>query len=270
MTIVMNPRAVVTGAASGLGRALCLELARRGAKVLAADVNLEGAEETVRMMGGTGSSATRCDVSKRAEVEALAALADERLGGCDLVVNNAGVAVSGAVGEVSEQDWQWIVGINLLGVVNGCEVFLPKLVRQGRGHVLNVASLAGLVSSPKMAAYNATKAAVVALTETMRAELGDSDVGVSVLCPSFFKTAIIDSSRGGDGKEKKVAEKLMAMSKIDANDVARIALDGAAKGELYILPHTEGRYIWRIKRMNPARFVQMAPKMMRRLMDRFA
>lgn len=270
MAIGMNPRAVVTGAASGLGRAFCMELARRGAKLIAADVNLEGAEETVKLMGGTGSFAVRCDVSKRSEVVALADEADAKLGGVDLVINNAGVAVTGSVGEVSDEDWQWIVGINLLGVANGCEVFVPRLKKQGKGHVINVASLAGMISSPRMAPYNATKAAVVALSETMRVELAGTDVGVSVLCPSFFPTQIIASARGGDSKEKHVGEKLMARSKISADDVARITLNHAAVGALYVVPHPEGQWIWRLKRTNPERFIDMAPRVIRQVMDRFS
>ena len=167
----------------------------------------------------------RCDVARVEEVEALAAAAERALGGVDLVINNAGVAVGGLVGEVPLDDWRWIMGVNLWGVIYGCHVFVPRLRKQGRGHILNVASAAGLLAPPGMAPYNVTKAAVVALSETLRAELRDAGVGVTVLCPTFFRTNIAQSSRAIDGKQRALVEKLMARSKIQADDVARLALD---------------------------------------------
>src|SRR6185312_10510780 len=112
-----------------------------------------------------------------------------------LVINNAGVAVGGRVGEVALDDWRWIMGVNLWGVIHGCHVFATQLRAQGSGHILNVASAAGLLAPPGMAPYNVTKAAVVALSETLRGELRDAGVGVTVLCPTFFRTNIAASSR---------------------------------------------------------------------------
>ena len=133
MPLPSTTRAVVTGAGSGLGRAFCLELARRGAQVIASDVNLTEARATAEQMGQMGATAhaVQCDVSKLDQVEALAVEAEKRLGGVDLMINNAGVAVSGNIGDVPPADWQWIVGVNLWGVVHGCHVFVPRFRKQG-------------------------------------------------------------------------------------------------------------------------------------------
>ncbi len=270
MSFPDRPRAVVTGAGSGLGRAFCLELAGRGARILASDVNAAGLEETVQLCKGAAQAAA-CDVSRIEEVEALGRAADEKLGGVDLVVNNAGVAVAGPVGDVSVEDWRWVMGVNLWGVIHGCHVFVPRLKRQRSGHVINVASAAGLLSPPNMGPYNTTKAAVVALSETLYSELRPDGVGVSCLCPTFFKTNIAQSGRGPAhmmGAAKKSIEKMMDASKLDANDVARIALDQARNGELYVQPHADGRWMWRMKRAHPQRFHGLASRVVTTLMRR--
>lgn len=252
-------RAVVTGAGGGLGRAFCRELARRGAQVIAADIDLAAAEETARLLtdGGARAHALACDVADRAQVEALAREAEERLGGTDLLINNAGVAVAGPIDGVPQADWEWIVGINLWGVIYGCQLFVPQMRAQGGGHVINVASAAGLLCLPTMGPYNVTKAGVVALSETMAAELAGAKIGVTVLCPSFFRTKIMESSRlAGEPTTIGRIHKVMERSKMQAPDVARFALDAAAAGELYALPHDDAAWGWRLKRLAPARFHQ--------------
>jgi NAD(P)-dependent dehydrogenase (short-subunit alcohol dehydrogenase family) len=242
----------VTGAGSGLGRAFCLDLARRGARIVASDVDEGAARATAEACSGR-AHAVRCDVSILADVEALAELAGERLGGVDLLINNAGVAVSGRVGEISIADWQWLLGVNLWGVIHGCHVFAPRMRRQRSGHILNVASLAGLVHVPPLAPYNVAKAGVVALSETLRFELARDGVGVTVLCPSFFPTKLASSLRG-DASVKALGEKVLASSRVTAADVARAALDGAARDEFVVIPMAAGRWAWRIKRLAPRRF----------------
>jgi NAD(P)-dependent dehydrogenase (short-subunit alcohol dehydrogenase family) len=262
MALVDSPRAVVTGGGNGLGRAFCLEIARRGGRVLCADIDEAGARKTAAEVNGI---AARCDVAHIEEVEALAAEAERAFGGVDLVINNAGVAVGGPVGEVPLDDWRWIIGVNLWGVIHGCHVFAPRLRKQGRGHILNVASAAGLLSPPGMGPYNATKAAVVALSETLRAELRQAGVGVTVLCPTFFQTNIAASSRSVDRRQIEVVHKLMSASKIQAPDVARLALDAAARDELYALPHRDGRWMWRLKRLAPLGFSSLSSRIVNRL-----
>ena len=257
MSLPHAPRAVVTGAASGLGRAFCLELAKRKGRVVCADLDLAGAERTaddVRKEGGEAVAAA-CDVAKPEDFEALAALADERFGGVDLVVNNAGVAVAGPFSEIALEHWKWIVDVNLWGVVHGCRTFVPRFQRQGSGAVINVASAAGLLCAPEMAPYNVTKAAVVGLSETLHAELAAQGIAVTVLCPTFFRTNIGKNGRGPRQEEMAgLTEKLMDRSSWSANDVARAALDGCDRGRLYVVPMADGKWAWRAKRADPERF----------------
>jgi NAD(P)-dependent dehydrogenase (short-subunit alcohol dehydrogenase family) len=252
-------RAVVTGAGSGLGRALCLELHRRGARICASDIRLEDARSTADACGG---EAVRCDVANADEVAALAAIAEKKLGGVDLLVNNAGVAVGGAVGEVSLEDWRWIVGVNFWGPIHGCHAFLPAMKARGAGHVLNVASAAGLISGPQLAPYNMTKSAVVALSETLAVELVGTGVGVTVLCPTFFKTNIAKSARSTPGLAPLMQDvhKMMEAGKLQADAVARFAIDACEAGRLYALPHADGRWLWRLKRMMPESFPSLAAR----------
>ena len=263
MPLPPQPRAVVTGAGSGLGRALCQELARRGARILASDIDLDAVAKTVGALGSSGAHPARCDVTNLAEVEALAREAERLLGGVDLVINNAGVAVGGSIGDNPIEDWQWVVGVNLWGVIHGCHVFTPRLRAQQRGHILNVASAAGLLCMPNLGPYNATKSAVVALSETLYAELAPDGVGVSVLCPTFFQTNIANAARlDGNAELLDTVRQLMASARVQADDVARAALDGVARGDLHILPHADGRWLWRLKRLNPGVFQRLTPKLL--------
>jgi NAD(P)-dependent dehydrogenase (short-subunit alcohol dehydrogenase family) len=257
MPIPKEPRAVVTGAGSGLGRAFCLELARRKARILAADIDLASAEETARLVRAAGGEAVthRCDVAVAEEVEGLAEAVDRAYGGADLVVNNAGVGVGGPVGKVPLEDWRWIMGVNLWGVIYGCHTFVPRFKERGSGHVINVASAAGLLSAPEMAPYNVTKSGVVALSETLAAELAGTGVGVTVLCPTFFKTNIARSGRTHNERGgPEDIEKMMDRATVQAPDVARFALETADAGGLYALPHRDGRWMWRLKRLVPETF----------------
>jgi NAD(P)-dependent dehydrogenase (short-subunit alcohol dehydrogenase family) len=250
-------RAVVTGAGSGLGRALAVELARRGGSVVVSDVDPARADQTASEIGAAGGRAFAhvCDVTDVAQVEALADEADERMGGVDLVINNAGVAVGGPMEDISMDDWRWIVDVNLWGVVHGCHVFYPRMKGQGRGYILNVASAAGLLAPPELGPYNVTKAAVVSLSETLHAEGKPHGISVTVLCPTFFKTRILEAARGVvDGPSQALVSRLMERSSVQADDVARHALDACARGELYALPMVDGRLFWTLKRLLPGTY----------------
>lgn len=253
-------RVVVTGAGSGLGKALALLLAGRGARLLVTDLQAETAEATAAEARGRGAreaAARGCDVARIADVEALAADARERWGGVDLVINNAGVGVGGDVGETPLSDWQLAMNVNLWGVIHGCHVFAPLLRKQRSGHILNVASMAGLVYTAHMAPYNVTKAGVVALSETLHAELASSGVGVTVLCPGFFETNILRNARSVKAGYLRFAQGLTDRSSLGASDVARYALDAVERGELHALPMADGRWAWRIKRASPDAFQKL-------------
>ena len=258
MTFSLNT-AVITGAGGGLGRALCLRLAQRQARLLLSDVHQERCEETARLVERAGGHATPMvtDVSDAAQVEQMAIAADRLLGRIDLVVNNAGVAGGGPVGTVPLDDWRWIVNANLWGVIHGCHFFAPRLVRQGGGAILNVASLAGIACAPNMASYNVTKAGVIALSETLCAELAVDNVRVTVLCPAFFRTNLMETMRVADPQFRALAEAAFANSTMSADAVAAAALRDVARGRLYCLPMREGRIVWRLKRLMPQRFARL-------------
>ena len=251
--------AVVTGGASGLGRAFCTELGRASCRVLVCDIDQEGAMETVSQIEARGGQARfhSCDVSSASEVEAMHAAAQAWFGHTDLLVNNAGVAVAGPMENTKLEDWEWIVGINLWGVIYGCRSFLPAMKARGSGHIINVASAAGLLSPPHMSAYNVTKAAVVALTETVHAENQHKGIHASVLCPTFFPTNIGKNARATDSRQSAMIEKFMQRSKLQASDVARLAIDSVKRNELYAVPMTDGLHLWRLKRALPQRFAQL-------------
>lgn len=255
MSFPKNIRAVVTGAAGGLGWAVAEALASQGARLLVADIDEQGAVSAAKKLSDAGAEAyaTACDVRDPTQVEALASAAESYWGGSDLIVNNAGVAVAGPIGRVSLEDWRWVMDVNLWGVIHGCHTFVPRFEAQGHGYVLNVASAAGLVAAPLMGPYSVTKFGVVALSETLYAEVADKGISVTVLCPTFFKTNIMASGKGPGGAAA-AAEKRMSESKIQAPEVARFALDALAKNQLYALPMVDGRVLWRLKRLVPSRF----------------
>ncbi len=250
-------RAVLTGAGSGLGRALALDLAQRGASLVVSDINVAAAEETaelVRQQGAT-AEAVQCDVTDREAVFDLVDETEKRLGGIDFIANNAGVAVGGPFEQISIEDWRWAVDINLWGVIYGCQAAVPKMKAQGRGYILNVASAAGLLAPPAMSAYNVTKAGVVSLSETLFAEYKPEGIRVAVLCPTFFRTNIVEAGRGAStDKEDAQIIRWMERSKVQAPEVAKGAIDAVRDGKLYVQPMRDGRVAWRLKRTSPQRF----------------
>jgi NAD(P)-dependent dehydrogenase (short-subunit alcohol dehydrogenase family) len=249
----MSQRVFITGGASGLGRALAERYARAGAQVCIADVNDARGAETVAVLETTAADAhyLHCDVTAEADLQGARAALEQRWGGVDIVVNNAGVAQAGAIDDVSMDDWRWIVEINLLGVVRGCRVFTPLFKRQGGGHFVNVSSMAGLLDPPLMSSYNATKAAVVSLSETLENELGSSGIKVTVLCPSFVRTNLGESLRAADPKLRARLDRLMSRSSVTVEQIADQVFDAVAGGRFYVLPHADARRAWYLKRLLP-------------------
>jgi len=253
MKVLKGKVAAVTGAASGLGRSMALAFAAEGMDVALADVDLENVFSVGNEVRGKGvrTFAMRVDVSKAAEVEAFAERTVKELKAIHLACNNAGVSPLGAVWENSVADWQWILGVNLWGVIHGVRAFTPRLIAQNEGHIVNTASVAGLISPPGSGAYNATKHAVVALSESLCHDLRErgSGVGVSVLCPAYVPTRITESERSRPAdlpSEKKSGEtlareamlkKAVSSGKISADQVAQAVVAAVKEERFYILTH---------------------------------
>jgi NAD(P)-dependent dehydrogenase (short-subunit alcohol dehydrogenase family) len=246
--------AVITGAGSGIGAAFATELARRGGRIVCSDIDENGARATADAITDDGGSAlaVRCDVTRIDDVQRLATEAQAWFGGPPtLVINNAGVGAGGTpIGETSLDDWSWVLGINLWGPINGCHVFAPILREAGGGGIINVASAAAFGATPGMAAYNVSKAGVLSLSETLAAELSGTGVAVTVLCPTFVKTNIVESGRITE-QSTQLADRLMRWTGFSPERVARMCLDTHDRGGLYCMPQPDARIGWGIKRFTP-------------------
>lgn len=246
-------RVLITGGASGLGRSLALRFAKEGAEICIADINLDGAAETISLVekvGGSGFTYA-LDVRKEAEWNQLHDHIIERWGSLDVVVNNAGVATGDRIDAGEWEWWNWIIDINLKGVALGCRTFTPLFKKQAKGHFINVASLAGLLSAPSMASYNASKAAVIAISETMHYELMPYGVGVMALCPGFFRTNLASGMKTSDPSMLKFVDKVFEKSELNGEDIADLAYQAMLKNKMICNPHPSGRRAYFIKRYLP-------------------
>ncbi|MDY7231750.1 SDR family oxidoreductase [Hyalangium rubrum] len=265
----MNQKRIfITGGASGLGRALAERYAREGWRVCIADIHDARGQEALAALRGQGHY-LHCDVRKEEDLQAVADWLQQNWGGVDIVVNNAGVAIGGAITDVPLSDWQWIIDINLLGVVRGCKVFTPLFRRQGGGRFVNISSMAGLVHAPMMAAYNATKAGVVAVSETLRVELERDRIAVSVVCPAFFRTHLTETLRASNPEVARITHKLVNKARHGADEIAELVYRGVQRGDFHILTHTEGKAAWILKRLAPfSLYARALSQSTRRMMGR--
>jgi len=248
--------AVVTGGASGIGLAVARQAAAAGMKVVLGDIEAKALESAVASLTESGAEVTG-HVTNVSDGDSVASLRDhvlKRFGAVHLVHNNAGVGGSGGpMWKIPEADWRWTIDVNLWGVIHGIRTFVPLLVDQGEGHVVNTASLAGLTSPPMLGPYNATKHAVVALSETLSKDLAleGSPVGVSVLCPGFVRTGIAVSDRnrpdwapsrsGGGGRGGSMAELIgtLVAGGLEPDVVAEQVIEAVRQGTFYIITHPE-------------------------------
>ncbi|NIA00431.1 SDR family oxidoreductase [Massilia sp. CCM 8734] len=252
--------AVITGGASGLGREFAKRAASLGMKLVLADVQQDALDATQAELEGEGAQvlAMLCDVRKGEQVQALADATMARYGAVHLVFNNAGVGSGGLIWENSEADWEWVLGVNLWGVIHGVRIFTKLMLECARqdpqyeGHIVNTASMAGLLNAPTMGVYNVSKHAVVSLSETLYQDLQlvEAPIGASVLCPYFVPTGISQSHRnrpedvkmtGGPTASQKAAQamtvKAVESGKVSAGDVAQITFDAIRDGQFYIYSH---------------------------------
>ena len=245
-------RAFVTGAASGIGLAICERLAAQGWKLLIADINEERLTQTEARLQALGAQTMKMvmDVTQYSSLEEAANSVQQAWGGLDLLFNNAGIATAGTIDELSIEDWERTINIDLWSVIYGCKIFTPMFKRQGGGYIINTASSAGTLAGPEMSAYNVAKAGVVSLSETLKIELSRDNIGVTVVCPTVFVTSLGETMTGRTQMEANLVKQLQA-SKVTANDIVDDVMSAIEKNRLYVMTQADAKWGWRFKRFFP-------------------
>ncbi|BAN50162.1 SDR family oxidoreductase [Metapseudomonas resinovorans] len=261
--------AIITGASSGIGRALAQQLAAQGCHLALADIDAEGLEVTTAPLRSPDLrvSTHTLDVADRDAMHGFAEQVLAHHGRAHLVINNAGVAVSQTIEEMRYDDFEWLMGINFWGVVHGTKAFLPHLLAQGEGHIVNLSSIFGIVSVPTQGAYNASKFAVRGFTEALRQELCHTPIKVSCVHPGGIRTNIARSARfyqGVDGKSDagKAAARFDQLARTSAEQAARVILDGIRAGRPRILIGADARFLDRLQRLLPANYPRLLAKLL--------
>lgn len=246
----------ITGGGSGLGAAMADYFAGQGWRVAVTDIDGARAEETLARIEASGATgfALAQDVTAEEDWAALESAVQKHWGGLEVLVNSAGVATAGTVVDTPPEDWDWVLDIDLLGIVRGCRRFGALMQRQGRGHLVNIASFAGLAGAPGISSYGVAKAGVVALSEALRIELSGAGVGVSVVCPAFVDTRLTETMRATEPGTQERVKRWMSRSGVTAEDVARATFEAIEKNRFLVLTHRETRWIWRLKRWAPGTY----------------
>ncbi|MEH6550143.1 MAG: SDR family oxidoreductase [Pseudomonadales bacterium] len=263
-------RILITGAASGLGLAMAKKYASEGWSVCIADIQDEEglkAASLLKEQHGNDCFFQRLDITNEDQWQELVNTVSRRWQGLDALINNAGVASGGAIDSLSVKDFQWTVDINLMGAVKGCYFCVP-LLKQTKGTLINVASMAGLTHMGRMSAYNASKAGVVALSETLLSELYPFGVNVSVVCPASFPSNLLNTIRSSSGDGVNVARKLMDRSPVSADDIAKMVYDQSRKGKHIIIPTYRETMLWRLKRYFPGLYFIFMKKLIHKIVSR--
>ncbi len=257
-----NKTVIITGGASGLGEAIVMQFAQLGWKIAIVDINIDGAREVAEKANelGADASAFYCDIGDDKDFRTIASLLAKGFPPIDIIINNAGIATTGLMVDCSPEQWQRAINLNLSSVYRGCHYWMPLMPENGPGHIVNTASFAGIAQAPTMLSYNVSKAGVIALSETLRAEIGFRNIGVSVLCPAFFKTNLLDSMTPGEEGIKPLVQKWMESSKVSAEDVASDALMAIEKNKLMVISHDYARKAYRFKRFFPTWYMNQLIK----------
>ncbi len=268
-----NKVVVITGAGSGIGRALAVNLAGKGARLALSDVNEAGLGETVELALKAGSPdvhTARLDVADKAAFASYATEVAEHFGQVNVVINNAGVALAGDVTDLTYEDMEWIVGINFWGVVYGTKEFLPHLIASGDGHVVNLSSLFGLLAMPGQSAYNATKFAVRGFTEALREEMliAGHKVGVTSVHPGGIKTAIARSARVSDKEDKAATAKLFdeKLAKMTPERAAEIIVKGITKNQARVLVGLDAHALHNFQKFTGSRYEDIVAVVSKRVL----
>ena len=262
--------ALITGAGSGLGAAMAGKLAQNGWSVLVTDLDEERASATVDSLPGQGHRAYALNVTDQAQWQALRDEIETKGERLDALINNAGVATGGMTGETPLEDWRWVMEIDVMGVVTGCHYFVEHFRRNRSGHIINVASWAGLAAAPGIASYGTAKSAVVSFSEMLRAELHGASVQVSVLCPAFVKTDLMSTMRAPDDRYAKRVNRWMETSGVSAEDVAEIVMRAIERPRFLLLTHTDTRWLYRLKRWFPGLYFKLLVHQVAKLEKRAA
>ena len=251
----LEKRAFITGAGSGLGLTFALALAKSGWSIGLTDINKARLEAAVSAVNSAGGQATGYvfDVADHVKFKSATDAFTKKNGGIDIGINNAGIGCGGLFDEVSIDLFHKVIETNLMGVANGCHLFVPIMKKQGHGHILNVASAAAFATAPRMSAYSVSKAGVVALSECLKAELAGSNVSVSVLCPSYARTNIGNDSIGAEA-DRAFSRLLVNEAQLSAEQVVESAFKGMEEGKLYIVLPNDVRFLWRYKRLMPEQY----------------
>ena len=252
----------ITGAGSGFGAALAHHYADIGWNVAVTDIDEDRARQTLLDLENKGGDhfSLQLDVTNALHWQQLQDAVFKRWGGLDVLVNNAGVAAAGNVQDTSIEDWNWVLDIDLMGVVRGCHQFAAMMKDQGSGHIVNISSFAGLAGLPFVSAYGVAKAGVVALSEALRAEMYPHGVGVTVACPAFVKTGLLDTFRSTRADTKTKVSRWMETSGVSAEQVAEAIATAVRKKKFLLLTHKQTRRAWRFKRWFPEWYYSMLAK----------
>ena len=263
----MSKNVLITGGASGLGEALAHHYAKQGFEVCIVDLNPERGNNVVAAITKKNGKAffLPCNITNETDIESLKQQLQSRWGKVDVLVNNAGVATGGALEFEDIEQWEWVININVLGMVRMCRAFVPLMKQQGAGKIVNIASQAGITPAPMMGSYNASKAAVVSFSETMHLELDNSNIHVSVACPGFFSTNLDESLRSKQpGVAKMVSKMLHNYSDITAAQVAEAIYQDSENCKFMTITHKDGRSAFRVKRwLPPMRYLAMMKKQLK-------
>ena len=268
----MMQTALITGGASGLGEALASHYAKQNFEVCIADLNHERGKKVVEAINNAQGKAffLRCDITNDSDIESLKQQLQTCWNKIDVLVNNAGVATGGALEFEDIEQWEWVININVLGMVRMCRAFVPMMKQQGAGKIVNIASQAGITPAPLMGSYNASKAAVVSFSETMHLELTHDNIHVSVACPGFFSTNLDESLRSKQpGVAKLVSKMLHSSSDITAAQVAEAIYQDSENHKFMTITHKDGRAAFRLKRwLTPMRYLAMMKRQLRNFRPR--
>ncbi len=256
----MQRRILITGAGSGLGLALAHRYARAGARVACVDLLGERAEAARAALHGDGHLALVADVGDDASMQALHDRIAAEWNGLDVLLNNAGIASGGPMTGTTMEEWRRILDIDLLGVVRGCRLFLPMMLAAKRGQIVNTASLAGLAAAPGIMSYGVAKAGVVALSEQLRAEVHGHGIRVTVLCPAFFRTNLMETAII-DGDAKRFAQKMMDRARDTPDQIADRCFAAIERGDFLVLPSRRTPWLWRMKRWLPGLYFRQMARM---------